>query len=253
MGLLPCPSPIPFPFIMCPHILLPARGVSDSATVVAVMLAFRAQLMTRALSCLQTQQPAESQCSRIWDHGVMHYAWARPAPVSTEPENRVGGRVGDVHLYPRPYILVVTGRKMRCLIVQSVGWEIGRRRGKEILANMTEPSLHLENGPGDWLRGGLWSKKCVSMHAHMSAHAQLLSRIWLWLYGLQPTRLLCPRNFSGKSTGAGCHFLRQGIFPTQGWNLGLLHLLYWWVGFFATKVGDQILPQQFAGWVCAEE
>ena len=32
--------------------------------------------------------------------------------------------------------------------------------------------------------------------------------------GLQPTRLLCPWDFRGKSTGVGCHFLLQGIFPT---------------------------------------
>ena len=31
-----------------------------------------------------------------------------------------------------------------------------------------------------------------------------------------PTRLLCPWDFPGKSTVAGCHFLLQGIFPTQG-------------------------------------
>ena len=30
-------------------------------------------------------------------------------------------------------------------------------------------------------------------------------------------------NFPGKSTGGGCHFLLQGIFPTQGLNLGLPH------------------------------
>ena len=42
-------------------------------------------------------------------------------------------------------------------------------------------------------------------------------------HGLQPTRLLCPWDFPGKSTGVGCHFLLQGIFPTQGSNLGLLH------------------------------
>ena len=34
---------------------------------------------------------------------------------------------------------------------------------------------------------------------------------------------LSPWNFPGKSTGVGCHFLLQGIFPTQGSNLGLLH------------------------------
>ena len=37
----------------------------------------------------------------------------------------------------------------------------------------------------------------------------------LWLHGLQPSRLLCPRS--------GCHSLLQGSFPSQGLNLGLLH------------------------------
>ena len=39
----------------------------------------------------------------------------------------------------------------------------------------------------------------------------------------QLSRLLCPWNSLGKYTGVGCHFLLQGIFPTQGLNLGLLH------------------------------
>ena len=37
------------------------------------------------------------------------------------------------------------------------------------------------------------------------------------------TRLLCPWDFSSKSTGVGCHFLLQGIFPTRGSNPGLLY------------------------------
>ena len=52
----------------------------------------------------------------------------------------------------------------------------------------------------------------------------------LRLHGLQPTRFLCPWDFPGKDTGVGCHFLLQGIFPTQGSNPGLLHcrqILYW--------------------------
>ena len=40
---------------------------------------------------------------------------------------------------------------------------------------------------------------------------------------LQPTRLLCPWDFPGKDTGVVCHLLLQGVFPTQGSNLGLLH------------------------------
>ena len=44
--------------------------------------------------------------------------------------------------------------------------------------------------------------------------------------GLQPARLLCPWDSPGKMTGVGCHFLLQGIFPTQGWNLPLLRLAF---------------------------
>ena len=33
----------------------------------------------------------------------------------------------------------------------------------------------------------------------------------------------CPWGFPGKNTGVGCHFLLQGIFPTQGSNPRLLH------------------------------
>ena len=32
------------------------------------------------------------------------------------------------------------------------------------------------------------------------------------------TRLLCPWDFPGKNTRMGCHFLLQGIIPTQGLN-----------------------------------
>ena len=46
-------------------------------------------------------------------------------------------------------------------------------------------------------------------------------------HGLQPTRLLCPRNFPGKNTGVGCHAFLQGIFLTQGSNPHLLLLLHW--------------------------
>ena len=41
--------------------------------------------------------------------------------------------------------------------------------------------------------------------------------------GLYPIRVLGPWNSPGKNTGVGCHFILQGIFPTQGLNPGLLH------------------------------
>ena len=43
------------------------------------------------------------------------------------------------------------------------------------------------------------------------------------LHDPMDTRLLRPWHFLGKSTGVGCHFLLQGIFPTQGLNPGLPH------------------------------
>ena len=42
-------------------------------------------------------------------------------------------------------------------------------------------------------------------------------------HGLQPARLLCPWDFPGENTGMDCHPLFQGIFPTQGLKLFLLH------------------------------
>jgi len=38
-----------------------------------------------------------------------------------------------------------------------------------------------------------------------------------------PASFLCPWDSPGKNTGVGCHALLQGIFLTQGLNLGLLN------------------------------
>ena len=43
----------------------------------------------------------------------------------------------------------------------------------------------------------------------------------LWPHGLYLIRLLRPWDFPGKSAGVDCHFLLQGIFPTQESNPGL--------------------------------
>ena len=44
---------------------------------------------------------------------------------------------------------------------------------------------------------------------------------------LWPARLLCPLDFPGKNTGAGCHYFLPGICPTQRWKPSLLCLSYW--------------------------
>ena len=42
-------------------------------------------------------------------------------------------------------------------------------------------------------------------------------------HGLEAARIPCPWNSPGKNTGLSGHALFQGIFLTQGLNLGLLH------------------------------
>ena len=49
-------------------------------------------------------------------------------------------------------------------------------------------------------------------------------------HGLQPARLLCPRDSPGKNTGVGCYTRLQGVSPTQGLGESLLRLLRWQAG-----------------------
>ena len=60
---------------------------------------------------------------------------------------------------------------------------------------------------------------------------QLLSHVWLFVTPLDrsPPSSSVHGTFSGKNTGAGCHVLLQGIFPTQGSNLYLFRLVHWQV------------------------
>ena len=59
--------------------------------------------------------------------------------------------------------------------------------------------------------------------------AQCLSRVRLFVTPRTAAHQ-APLFFPGKNTGVGCHFLLQGIFPTQGSILRLLHLLHCRVG-----------------------
>ena len=45
---------------------------------------------------------------------------------------------------------------------------------------------------------------------------------------------------SGKNTGVGCHFLLQGIFPTQGSNLQVQCLLHWETDSIRQPPGSQL-------------
>ena len=60
------------------------------------------------------------------------------------------------------------------------------------------------------------------MHFKLFQSCPILSDLWT-----VARQLLCPWDSPGKNTGVSCHFLFQGIFLTQGRNLGLLCLLHW--------------------------
>ena len=70
----------------------------------------------------------------------------------------------------------------------------------------------------------------LSLRARVHACSVTRSRVTLRPRGLEPARLLCHGILQG-GMGVGCHFLLQGIFPTQGSNPHLLHcrwILYHW-------------------------
>ena len=62
---------------------------------------------------------------------------------------------------------------------------------------------------------------CVCVCVWVYARSLTQSCPTLGPQGLQPSRLLCPRNSPARKTRVGCHFLLQGIFLTQEQNSGL--------------------------------
>ena len=53
-------------------------------------------------------------------------------------------------------------------------------------------------------------KVSLCLKCWLLSHVQLFATPWT-----MPAMLLRPWDFPGKNTGVGCHFLLQGIFPTQ--------------------------------------
>ena len=64
-----------------------------------------------------------------------------------------------------------------------------------------------------WWQNGIM---CVCVNCSDISHS-------LWPRGLKYNRLLCPWDSPGENTGVGSLSLLQGIFPSQGSNLCLLH------------------------------
>ena len=64
------------------------------------------------------------------------------------------------------------------------------------------------------------------IHSYSEGKVNVLVAQWvsdsLQLHGLWPSRLLCPWNYPGKTTGEGSHSLLQGNLPHPGLNPSLL-------------------------------
>ena len=87
-------------------------------------------------------------------------------------------------------------------------------------------TIHRVTKSRTWLKQ-LSTHTDIRIRIRFSAQSELMLRInadTLRPYGLWLTRLLCPWDSPGKSTGVGCDTLLQGIFPTQGSSPGSLTL-----------------------------
>ena len=130
--------------------------------------------------------------------------------------------------FPRPSAGKALGL-LRIVVVFQLGF-LGSSAGKESACNAGDlssiPGLGRSSGEGkgyplqySGLENSMdcsWGSPCLTL---------------LWPRELEPTRLFCPWNFPGKNAGVGCHFLLQGVFPTQGSNPRLLHCRW----FFTTE------------------
>ena len=59
--------------------------------------------------------------------------------------------------------------------------------------------------------------------------------------------------FSRQEYCSGCHALLQGIFPTQGLNLHLLHLLYWQAGSLPLVPSGKPIPHKDKSQSCIDK
>ena len=96
---------------------------------------------------------------------------------------------------------------------------MGSQKSWTRLNDLTDPNHAL---PGVWTPAQL-SRDVVTVAAACCCLV-LRSCLWLLCDPTLPARFLRSWSFPDKSTGAGFHFLLQGIFPTQG---SKLPLLYW--------------------------
>ena len=108
---------------------------------------------------------------------------------------------------------------MTCLFIHSYETEDRMEKKKKNHKNLV---LELAHNPIQaHLRLNPVNCACCTPGCMLSPFSHV--RLFVTLWTVEPTRLLCPWDSPGKETRVGCHALLQGIFLTQGLNLHLLH------------------------------
>ena len=155
--------------------------------------------------CVHTAQQGVSSLGReasqaSWEHGARGAGGCGGEPLG--PGWTGEGRPG----LPRTRLLVVPSDPEQARL--STRAASSGRSGQP--SPPPQPTLVSE-----LLKSDSWGRIPFSEHGSCACSV-IQSCPTLRPHRLQPTRLLCPWDSPGKNAGVGCHFLPQGIFPTQG-------------------------------------
>ena len=107
----------------------------------------------------------------------------------------------------------------------SNGWNLNVASNQLHTCRKRQRSRQQQTSPPGLFTTGLFprrEKKIPYSLSHCIVRSLLQQLVWAQSlskpHGLQPTRLLCPWDSPSKNFAVGCHFILQGIFPTQGLN-----------------------------------
>ena len=104
-------------------------------------------------------------------------------------------------------------------------WSSGQESSLQFRGHMFDPwSRRIPHAVSNWVCvPQLVSPQATTTEERKKVKSLSPAQLFATPWTVACTKLLRLWDFPGKSTGVGCPFLLQGIFPTQGSNLGLPH------------------------------